>query len=103
MAPAMVSMSARASAEASASGIARLLPTWVGETRGSLRLPEGLLGRLALIELGGLALGGGDAQRLLQELAGLEAVGAGVALGLHGHLAARRDRDLDDAGHRGSS
>src|SRR5262245_54391154 len=62
-----------------------------------------LLGRGSLKELGGPALGGDGAEGLLQEPAGLEAVGAGVAPGLHSGLALRRDHHLDDAGHHGPS
>src|SRR4051812_8881769 len=98
MAPAMISMVARAPAGGSTSGIARLLGAGVGEVRGSLRLPEGLVGGLALVELGGLDIGGGEAEGLLQEPAGGQALAAGVAPGLHGRLAARRDGDLDDPG-----
>src|SRR3954454_1866363 len=101
MAPATLSTRARASAGTSASGITRLLGTGCVARR-SLGLREGLVGGLALEELGGLAVDGRDSQGLLQELAGREAVAASVALGLHGRLAARRDRDLDDPGHGGS-
>src|SRR5436190_13861864 len=58
---------------------------------------------IGLVELAGLAFGGDLAKRLLQELAGLEAVAASVAPGLDGGLALRRDSDFDDAGHQGSS
>src|SRR4051794_3661757 len=99
MAPATLSTRDRASAGTSSSGIARLLASRGRMARGSLGLREGLVGGLALVELGGLSLDGRDPQGLLQESAGGEAVAAGVALGLHGRLAARRDRDLDDPGH----
>jgi len=49
--------------------------------------------------MGGLALGSGDAEGLLQELAGLQAVAASEALGLDGALAGGRDDDFDDSRH----
>src|SRR5436309_2575161 len=71
---------------------------------GGMRLlPDLLLGRRGLVELGRLAVGGRGAQGLLQELARLEAVGPGVPPGLHGRLPLRRDDDFDDAGHHGPS
>src|SRR5207244_5074624 len=66
-------------------------------------LPDRLLGRRGLVELAGLAVGGGHAEGLLQELARLEAVGPGEALGLHGRLPLRGDDDFNDAGHHGPS
>jgi hypothetical protein len=54
------------------------------------------------VELGGVAVLDGDTQGLLQEAAGLAALGAGVALGLHSGLALGRDGDLDDALRHGS-
>src|SRR5262249_54237663 len=67
-------------------------------------LLQGVLLGLSLgVELRGVAVLDGDAERLLQESAGLAAVGAGVALGLHGGLALGQDGDLDEAGHQGSS
>src|SRR5262245_26454331 len=62
-------------------------------------LLHGLLGRLGLVEFARLLFGCGNAEGLLQEAAGLQAVGPGVALGLHDDLALWRDRHLDDAGH----
>ena len=53
--------------------------------------------------LAGLFVLGGYVQRLLQELAGLEAVAAGVAPGLYGGLARGRNDHLDDAWHYGFS
>jgi hypothetical protein len=55
--------------------------------------------KLFLVEFGRLAFRDGDAERLLQELARLQAVASGLSLGLHGRLAARRDHDFDDARH----
>src|SRR5436305_12873393 len=63
-------------------------------------LAELLLGLLYCIELGRPALGGGGAEGLFKEPAGLQAVGSAVALRLHGGLALGRDRHLDDARHR---
>src|SRR5438552_2549166 len=40
-----------------------------------------------------------DAERLLQPAAGLQAVAAGEALGLHRRLARGRNHDLNDPGH----
>src|SRR5207253_1049093 len=103
MAPAMSSVTIRASGGTSSSGIAWLLASGVATHGASLRLRQCLLGGLALVELGGPGLDGGDAEGLLQELAGGEAVAAGIALGLDSRLAAGRDRDLDGPGHGVSS
>jgi hypothetical protein len=50
-------------------------------------MPDGLLGRGGLKELGRLLILGRHAERLLQEFAGVEAVVADVASRLHGGLA----------------
>src|SRR5262245_34019777 len=55
------------------------------------------------VEFSGVAILHGHAQCLLQELAGLAALGAGVTLGLHGGLPRGRNGDLDNAGHQSSS
>src|SRR5690349_10666680 len=52
-----------------------------------------------LVEFGRFVLGSGDAERLLEELAGLQAIGAGVALCLDGSFAGGRHGDFDDASH----
>src|SRR5262249_18301201 len=62
-----------------------------------------LLGLGLLVVLARFLIGQDDAEGLLQELAGLQAVAAAVALGLHGGLAGRRHRHFDHAGHPGSS
>src|SRR5262249_35775832 len=69
-------------------GMAASFPDW--------SLLGGLLGLHGLVDVRGLAVAGHHAERLLQELAGLQAVGAGVAFGLHGRLARRRHDHLDD-------
>src|SRR3954471_24361782 len=61
-----------------------------------LRLAQLLAGLLALVELGGERLGGLRAQGLLDELAGLAALGPREAPGLDGRLAPGADGDLDD-------
>src|SRR5579884_330560 len=66
----------------------------MGWARLLLRLLPGLGVR---VELGGRAVLHGDSEGLLDELAGLAALGAGIALRLYGHLAGGRDGDLDDA------
>src|SRR6185312_1379803 len=63
---------------------------------GSLRLPKILAGLLALVEFGGERLGGTGAQGLLDEPAGLAALGAGEAPGLDPGLALGVDGDPDD-------
>src|SRR5947209_18750145 len=103
MAPATISRIARASDGTSGSGIAWLLAGRDGDARGSLRLREDLLVGLALVELGRLAVGGRDAEGRLAELAGVEAVAAGVAFGLDRRHAAPRGGDLDDPRHAASS
>src|SRR5215472_14702756 len=60
-----------------------------GRREGVRLLAELLLRAGLLVELGGLVVGGDHAEGLLQELAGLQAVGPGVALRLHGGLAGR--------------
>src|SRR5947209_6224803 len=76
----------------------------VGWWSAGWRLLVGVLLGLALgVALGRLLLPGDDAEGLLQEAAGLHAVGALVALGLHGGLARGRDDDFDHARHAGSS
>src|SRR5207245_10866946 len=55
---------------------------------------------MALEEFRSLAVGEGDTQRLLQELAGLEAVAADVTFGVHGGLPLGRDEDFNHARHR---
>ena len=62
----------------------------------SVRLPEVLAGLLALlVELGGHLLGGPLPEGLLDEPAGVPALGAGEPLGLDGRLALGADGDLD--------
>src|SRR6478752_1190388 len=70
-----------------------------GSGRGSGRLPELLAGPLCRVELGGERLGRARAERLLDELAGLAALGPDEAPGLDGRLALRVDGDLDDLAH----
>jgi hypothetical protein len=64
---------------------------------GPLLLLGVLLGFRRLKELGRLVVDGRDAKRLLDPFTGLQAVGAGEALGLDSRLALRRDDDFDDA------
>src|SRR4051812_6310208 len=63
-------------------------------------LANGLLSCRSIVILTGLLLAGCDAKSLFQELAGLQAVAAGVAFRLHAGLPLRGDRHFDDAGHR---
>src|SRR5882724_12517527 len=73
-------------------------PGGLGNTGAGLLL--GLLfDLLGLIVFVGLAVGPGKAEGLFQELAGLQAVGASIALGLDGGFALRRDDHFDDARH----
>src|SRR3954454_17388306 len=58
-------------------------------------LAEVLVEGLALVELGGEGLGGSAAEGLLDEPAGLAALGAGEAPGLDPGLAPGADGDLD--------
>src|SRR5262249_1689661 len=70
-----------------------------GLEKGSL-LKFLLSGAIDFVELrGGLVLAD-DAQRLLQELGGLQAIAAGKALGLHGRLPLGTDNHFDDARHQ---
>ena len=73
--------------------VARTVPP--GPWGGDAELLLDLLGGVgSSVILGRLAVGGGDAEGLLQEFAGLQAVGADVAPGLHGDRALRRDGHL---------
>src|SRR6476620_1774192 len=60
---------------------------------------DALFGRSGYVELSGPAIARRDSERLLEELARLQAVAAGVAFGLQADLTFRRDRDFDSAGH----
>src|SRR5689334_7453305 len=62
-------------------------------------LPDMLVGLGGDVELASLAVVQGNAEGLLQEPAGLEAVDPGVALRLHGGLAGRRDGNFNQARH----
>ena len=55
-----------------------------------------LLDLFGLIEFAGLAVGGSNAERLLKEPTGLQAVGTDIALGLDRGFALRRDGHFDD-------
>src|SRR5262245_55295290 len=55
-----------------------------------------LLAGSALIEFRSFAIRNGDAESLLQPLARLKTVSAGIAFGLYGRLALRRDDDFND-------
>src|SRR4051812_26987996 len=68
---------------------------WGGSERGSVRLPEGLVSRLGLVELGREGLGGPGPEGLLDEPAGLPALGPREAPRLDGGLAPGVDGDLD--------
>ena len=72
-----------------------LIPKVLFESGDSVTLTIGLLLNGLLVELGGQLLAGTLAQRLLNELAGLAALAAGEALGLHGCLALGRYSDFD--------
>ena len=85
-----------------------------GEAHSALPSGQSAPGRVALlvevlfcgfgvVEFGGPGFAGRDAKGLLQELAGLETVSAGIAFGLHGGLALWRDDHLNETGHAGSS
>src|SRR5438105_3084271 len=53
--------------------------------------------------LAGFAFFGRDAESFFQPFAGLLALGAAVALGLHGSFASRRNGHFNDSGHYRSS
>src|ERR1700676_3751624 len=79
------------------------LPPGPGGNAEASLLADLLLGRGLSVELGRLVVRGDDAERLLQELGGLQAVGAGVAFRLYRRLALRRDSHFNDARHQGLS
>src|SRR5262249_44485102 len=84
-------------------------PEWPGSLRGLSGGPgqglllEVLFERGRLIKLAGLALLDDGSQGLLQPLAGLKALRAGVAFRLEGGFALGGDDHLDEARHAGSS
>src|SRR4051812_38634015 len=95
MAQAILSTRPRASAGTSASASHGSMWPGGGDMRGSLGLRDGLVGLLAVVELGRDRLGGLPTERLLDEPAGLPALGAGEPPGLDLRLARRADGDLN--------